>query len=151
MNATEKSLRNNDRTATNLEPFSTQQLNALSQQRNSWTWCPLCSQSKVIKGEQSVKGQESRKGSRVEKRKQWGKEARSPAVQWSSLVRRLKQTAVIKEERWTSGVASSRRKIYQRKGTRARKGSQSVKRSSPVKQPSQKTQADSGHQRREMD
>jgi hypothetical protein len=27
--------------------------------------------------------------------------------------RRLKQTAVIREERWTSGVASSRRKIYQ--------------------------------------
>jgi hypothetical protein len=26
---------------------------------------------------------------------------------------RLKQTAVIKEERWTSGVASSERKIYQ--------------------------------------
>jgi hypothetical protein len=28
---------------------------------------------------------------------------------------------------------------------------QAVKRSSPVKQPSKKTQADSGHQRREMD
>jgi hypothetical protein len=27
--------------------------------------------------------------------------------------RRLKQTAVIKEERWTSGVASSQEKIYQ--------------------------------------
>jgi hypothetical protein len=27
--------------------------------------------------------------------------------------RRLKQTAVIREERWTSGVASSRKKIYQ--------------------------------------
>jgi hypothetical protein len=27
--------------------------------------------------------------------------------------RRLKRTAVIREERWTSGVASSRRKIYQ--------------------------------------
>jgi hypothetical protein len=26
---------------------------------------------------------------------------------------RLKLTAVIREERWTSGVASSRRKIYQ--------------------------------------
>jgi hypothetical protein len=31
----EESLRNNDRTATNLKPFSTQQLNALSQQRNN--------------------------------------------------------------------------------------------------------------------
>jgi hypothetical protein len=27
--------------------------------------------------------------------------------------RRIKQTAVIREERWTSGFASSRRKIYQ--------------------------------------
>jgi hypothetical protein len=36
------------------------------------------------------------------------------AVQQSSLVkRRLKQTAVIKEDRWTSGVASSQTKRYQ--------------------------------------
>jgi hypothetical protein len=49
-----------------------------------------------------------RKGS-SEKWKQPVKEA----VQSSSLVRRLKQTAVIREERWTSGVASSLRKIYQ--------------------------------------
>jgi hypothetical protein len=30
-----------------------------------------------------------------------------------SLDKRLNQTATIREERWTSGVASSRRKIYQ--------------------------------------
>jgi hypothetical protein len=54
--------------------------------------------------------------------------------------RRLKQTAVIKEERWASGVASSRRKIYQLEG------------SSLVKRVSKrKTQADSSHQRREVD
>jgi hypothetical protein len=29
---------------------------------------------------------------------------------------RLNQTAVIREERWTSGIASSRRKIYQLEG-----------------------------------
>jgi hypothetical protein len=38
-------------------------------------------------------------------------ERSSPVKQPSQ--ERLKQTAVIREERWTSGVASSRRKIYQ--------------------------------------
>jgi hypothetical protein len=51
---------------------------------------------------------------RVRKRsspvKQPSQESKSRVVK-----RRLKQTAVIREERWTSGVASSRRKIYQLK------------------------------------
>jgi hypothetical protein len=48
------------------------------------------------------------------KGRQCRKVANKEAVQQSSLVkRRLKPTAVIKEDRWTSGVASSQRKIYQ--------------------------------------
>jgi hypothetical protein len=76
----------------------------LSQQRNNSTWCPLCSQSRVIKGEQSAKGK------KVEKE----------AVRKGSKKSRVEKETV-------------------------------SKRSSPVKQPSQKTQADSGHKRKEMD
>jgi hypothetical protein len=61
--------------------------------------------------EQSVKGAEIKGSSPV---KQFSQESHlgsdSSGV---SQDQRLKRTAVIRGERWTSGVASSRRKIYQ--------------------------------------
>jgi hypothetical protein len=69
---------------------------------------PTTEQLNVVSPMQSVQSYKRRTVSERSKvEKEAVRKGSGPASKRSSLVRRLKQTAVIKEERWTSGVASA--------------------------------------------
>jgi hypothetical protein len=114
MNATEKSLRNNDKTATNPTPFSTQQLTRWI--HNAHITCNRWKRDSLYDPSvQYIREHQNRRQSSYQRNrhtiKQFSEDKDSVGIDSSTVSqdRRLKWTAVIREERWTSGVATSRK------------------------------------------